>query len=152
MVKKMKKVIVLLICFASCAFLFGQSDEEYQGTGGNVIIPNNITAIEDGAFSGNKSIVVVNIPARVTRIGMGAFRGCEALTAVTMLPGVTTIGEYAFASCKSLATVTIPSSVTDIGTGAFSGCVNLRAVIMSRKTRLAPDVFTGAPVNILYID
>ncbi|GHU74740.1 hypothetical protein FACS189450_15350 [Spirochaetia bacterium] len=86
------------------------------------------------------------------RIGMGAFRGCESLTVVNMLPGLTTIDEYAFASCKSLAAVTIPRSVTDIGTGAFSACPNLRSVVMSRKTQLAPDVFAGAPVYIIYID
>jgi hypothetical protein len=69
-----------------------------------------------------------------------------------MMNGVLIIGDYAFASCKSLTAIVIPGSVTDIGTGAFSGCVNLRAVIMSRKTRLAPGVFKGAPVNILYTD
>ncbi|GHV61002.1 hypothetical protein AGMMS49587_03990 [Spirochaetia bacterium] len=149
----MKKAIVLLICFASCVFLFGQSDtEEYRDMGGTVVIPNNIIELEDGAFSGNRNIVVVNIPAGVTRIGAGAFRGCERLTAVTMMSGVSIIGEYAFASCKSLTAIIIPVSVTDIGTGAFSGCATLRSVIMSRKTRLAPDVFKGAPVNILYID
>jgi hypothetical protein len=151
----MKRTIVLLICLTAAAVLFGQTDgepDEYRGPGGSAIIPNNITDIEDSAFSGNKSIVVVNIPSTVTRIGAGAFHSCENLTAVTMTGSVRIIDEYAFASCKNLTAITLPGSVTDIGTGAFSGCVNLRAVVMSRKTRLAPDVFRGSPVYIMYID
>ncbi|GHT68544.1 hypothetical protein FACS1894110_16320 [Spirochaetia bacterium] len=154
----MKRIIVLLIGISSGALLFGQTAEDFiindweLEDGGDVGIQNNITAIEDGAFSGNKNLVVVNIPYGVTRIGAGAFRGCEGLTIVSIAYGLIIIDEYAFASCKNLAAISIPPSVTYIGTGAFSGCVNLRAVSMSRKTQLAPDVFRGAPVNILYID
>ncbi|GHU55254.1 hypothetical protein FACS189442_2600 [Spirochaetia bacterium] len=154
----MKKIIVLLICIGSGAFLFGQTAEDFiindreLDDDGDVSIQNNITGIEDGAFSGNKNLVVVNIPVGVTRIGAEAFRGCEGLVAVTMEKDLIIIEEYAFASCKSLAVIAIPESVTYIGTGAFSGCTALKVVSMSRKTRLGLDVFRGAPVNILYID
>jgi hypothetical protein len=158
----MKKSTVLLMCFFAGAVLFGQTGddftvingvlEEYRGSGVNIVIPNNISMIGEGAFSGSKDLIVINIPAGVTRIGAGAFRGCERLTAVTLTPGVAVIDEYAFASCKSLAAVAIPGSVTAIGTGAFSLCTGLYAVTMSRKTKLDPDVFRGAPVRIMYID
>jgi hypothetical protein len=158
----MKKVTILLICFFTGVFLFGQVSgdfivtngvlEGYRGKGGNVTIPDNITGIDAGAFSGNKDIVVVNIPSGVARVGAGAFRSCERLTAVTLMPGVTAIDEYAFASCKSLAAIVIPNSVTEIGTGAFALCTGLYAVTMYRKTKVATDAFEGAPVHIMYLD
>ena len=47
------------------------------------VIPNTVTGIGEGAFSGCGSLTSVNIPSGVTRIGSGAFAGCSNLTSVT---------------------------------------------------------------------
>jgi hypothetical protein len=60
----------------------------------------------------------VTIPNLVTTIAPGAFTG-NALTNVTIGNSVTTIGDFAFQS-NALTTVTIPNSVTSIGEGAFA--------------------------------
>ena len=51
---------------------------------GDVIIPQNIKIIADGAFMCNRNITSVVIPSSVNQIGMLAFDGCEALTSVTI--------------------------------------------------------------------
>ena len=92
----------------------------------NTIIPNSVTTIGDGAFSGS-SLTSITIPNSVTTIGDGAFSG-SGLTSITIPNSVTTIGERAFINCSSLASVTIPNSVTTIGSYAFSDCSSLASV------------------------
>ena len=60
------------------------------------------------------------IPNSVTTIGEGAFSGCESLTSINIPNRVTTIGNYAFCGCTSLTSINIPNSVTTIGNSAFS--------------------------------
>ena len=68
------------------------------------------------------------IPDGVTEIGEGAFEDCTSLTSVSIPSSVTYIGETAFRGCTSLASMTIPNSVTTIGDGAFYGCKSLASV------------------------
>ena len=69
---------------------------EYQGSGGDVVIPDGVISIGDGAFA-----------------------YCGSLKSVTIPDSVTSIGEWAFYNCNSLESVTIPDSVTNIGDHAF---------------------------------
>ena len=71
---------------------------EYQGSGGDVVIPDGVISIGDGAFA-----------------------YCGSLKSVTIPDSVTSIDSSAFADCNSLAHITIPNSVTNIGYRAFSG-------------------------------
>ena len=60
------------------------------------------------------------IPDSVTSIGDGAFLGCTGLTSITIPNSVTSIGDDAFWGCKDLTSITIPDSVTtSISSGAF---------------------------------
>ena len=61
------------------------------------------------------------IPNDVTQINDYAFYGCSNLTSVTIPNSVTSIGRYAFNGCRGLTEVTIPNSVTSIGDRAFNG-------------------------------
>ena len=70
----------------------------------------------------------LEIPDGVTSIGSGAFSGCSGLTEITIPNSVTSIGSSAFRGCSSLTSVTIPDSVTSIGEGAFSGCSGLTSI------------------------
>ena len=53
--------------------------KEYQGQGGDVVIPEGVTSIGDWAFSGRSSLTSVVIPASVTSIGNWTFEGCCGL-------------------------------------------------------------------------
>ena len=55
---------------------------EYQGSGGNVVIPDSVIKIGDSAFWQCGSLTSVTIPTSVTSIGMVAFRDCSSLTDV----------------------------------------------------------------------
>ena len=70
------------------------------------------------------------IPNSVTSIGYGAFSGCSSLTSVTIPNSVTSIGMMAFGGCSSLTSVTIPNSVTSIGYWAFEGCSALSSIVV----------------------
>ncbi|MBR1560206.1 MAG: leucine-rich repeat protein [Clostridia bacterium] len=121
---------------------------KYQGPGGDVVIPDGVTVIGPGAFSGCESVTRVTIPRGVTTIGFEAFCACfgvtelvlpdtvvtiggeafadmENLTRVVMPEGVEYIGDWAFSRCYSLTDLSIPASVTYIGEDAFRYCVEL---------------------------
>ena len=131
---------------------------KYIGPGGDVVIPDGVTAIGKGAFSRKKKLTSVTIPASVTKIGSTAFSGCDSLARVTLPEGITEIGnngfygcssltdvtlpegvtsirKQTFFACSSLAHITIPESVTAIGEQAFAECKSLRSVIIPKGVK-----------------
>ena len=119
---------------------------------GNVIIPDTVqytsikyavTAIGEGAFSGNESLKTVSIPVSVTSIGEYAFTGCDSLNAITVasantaflsLSGVlyskdtTRLLQYPIGA--SAISYTIHDSVRVIGKAAFAFDTKLTHIIM----------------------
>jgi len=81
----------------------------YTDSNGVVMIPSTmvglpVTSIGDWAFYAT-SVTNVLIPDSVTNIGDGAFFDCESLTNVTIGSSVTSIGDWTFAFCPSLMSV-----------------------------------------------
>ena len=93
-----------------------------------LVIPDTVTAINDGAFFNCSSLTEIVIPDSVTSIGQSAFRNCSNLTSVVLGNGITSIENYAFSGCSSLTEIVIPDSVTAIGSSAFSGCSQLESI------------------------
>lgn len=100
------------------------------------VIPDGVTKICDGAFSGSL-IGEISVPASVTEIGAGAFRGCTMLNKVTLSEGLKKIETSAFSGCLSLDVIKIPESVEKIGSDAFKD---------------APVIKQAASGSILYVD
>ena len=94
------------------------------------VIPEEVTAIADGAFAGNKSLKHIDL-RNVSRIGAFAFQECTNLETVIM-SNVTVIEKGAFEFCRSLHSVTF-GAVTDIGDSAFSFCVMLNIPELPRS-------------------
>lgn len=115
---------------------------------GDLIIPDSVTSIGDGAFRGCKGLTsisgsatnvstvakqakpisfTVNITSG-TSIGYQAFSGCTGLTSVAIGNSVTSIGDSAFYVCSGITSVTIGNSVTSIGYHAFYSCSKLTSV------------------------
>ncbi len=108
----------------------------YTGSGGNVVIPDTIdgypvTTIGYCAFIACSSLTNVVIPDSVTGIYEGAFWECTSLTEVVIPDSVTTIGDNAFFACSGLSEVVIPDSVTTIGEKAFLVCEGLTNIIVA---------------------
>ena len=135
----------------------------------NTIIPNGVTSIESGAFSGLTSIT---IPKQITSISAGAFLGCPDLTSIivengntvydsrdncdaiiktatntivtgcknTKIPNsVTSIASSAFSGCTGLTYIEIPNSVTSIGGSAFYGCTGLTDIVIPNSVKNIGD-------------
>ena len=94
---------------------------------GDVILPNSITSIGDGAFYNCTSLNSITISDSVTSIGNYVFSNCKLLTSITISDSVTSIGNNAFLDCEALNSITISESVTSIGNNAFSGSAWLEA-------------------------
>lgn len=84
---------------------------------GEYIVPDSVTKINAGAFSGSKVERVV-LPDGVKVIGDSAFENCAFLTEVVIPDTVTSIGAKAFRG-TALKTIALPGGLTQIGDAAF---------------------------------
>lgn len=119
----------------------------YTGSEASIEIPKEIqntkiTAIGNGAFQNNKSVVTVDIPNTIKTIGDSAFSGCSKIAVVTTHGSFTSIKADAFSGTKlvkdnqgnkkitkignvlvdgskCVGTVTVPYGVTVIAEAAF---------------------------------
>ena len=70
------------------------------------------------------------IPEGVSSIGDGAFRNYSYLTSVTISEGVTSIGKYAFNTCRKITNLSLPTSLSRICYSAFAHCSSLTSIII----------------------
>lgn len=109
-------------------------------TAGVITIPDYITEIGSGAFSGCTSITTVNLN-NVTSIGDYAFQGCEKLTSITW-DKAETIGNGAFFG-TGFTELTLPDSVTEIGGLSFFRCANLTTIDINNVETVGEKSFDG---------
>jgi hypothetical protein len=120
----------------------------YTGSNGVVFIPDNmdgfpVVSIGDWAFY-STSVTNVVIPDSVTSIGDGAFFDCESLTNVTIGNGVTNIGDWAFAFCPDLTSVSCRGNPPNLeGDNVFYG--NAATIYYLPESTGWTPIFDGHP-------
>ena len=115
-----------------------------QTENGVVTLPERVTEIGAGAFSGVEGLKEVIIPGTVKVIQNDAFSNNTEIEKVTIEDGMLSIGNRAFEYCSNLTEITIPDSVLSIEGAAFYGCSNLIKVQMSNNiTTLARYLFSN---------
>ena len=70
-----------------------------------IVLPNSITSIEEGAFAGYVRLKSVSLSENITVLKRNVFWRCLELSSVTISAKVTKIEESAFMSCKSLTDI-----------------------------------------------
>ena len=94
-------------------------------------------------YVNDEEVTNIIIPEGVTKIGEGAFNRCANLVSVKFPNSLTSIGESAFYGCKNLSSITIPNPNTAIGDDAFDKCKKLEKVSFSGKLDDVYDSFYG---------
>lgn len=89
----------------------------------DIVIPEEIDAVNSFAFFGCKSINSLVIPGSVKTVGSFAFFNCSNLKSVALREGVIGINQKAFGGytvdCPIIAELVLPKSLTLIGEQAF---------------------------------
>ena len=101
----------------------------YRGVSEKLTVPESVngetvTAVGMDAFRGNHFTEDVVLPQTVTEIAEGAFSGCSRLQGVSA-PGAVSIGAHAFEDCAQLQSVMFAPYLEDVGEKAFCGCSTL---------------------------
>lgn len=115
---------------------------KYTGSGGDVVIPDEVIKIGNKAFEWCKNLQNVTIPKNIAKIGNNAFHGCENLQNVIIPEGVKKIEDRTFCGCKKLQNIVIPKSVIEIGKDAFCGCESLQNIAIPENVTVIEGAFS----------
>ena len=107
----------------------------YKGAGGDVTVPDGVTAIGKDAFKGCTALTSLTLPRGVAEIGESAFEGCSSLARVFLCDELRTIGPRAFKDCEALKAIDLPKNLEIIGEFAFEGCKKLEGIVLPEKLR-----------------
>lgn len=113
-------------------------------------IPKNVRSIGAHDFNGSGLISVV-IPDNITSIESGAFYFCENLTTVDIAEGLEYIEYNVFQNSKNLTEINIPSTVKRIGRYSFDECESLQGINYNGTKTQWNQIEIGETVN-LHID
>lgn len=109
-----------------------------------VIIPDTITEIPDGAFYNCVGLKSITIPNTIVSIGYKAFEGCVGLNTITIPNSLTSIGSNAFNGCSGLKSVVLSNNLIEIKSSTFYGCTGIiKLEIPDSVTTIENDAFNG---------
>lgn len=92
-----------------------------------IILPRQLKSLGKYAFQ-NTSLGEIEMPENVTTIGEGLFSGCSKLTSARLSEKITAIPNLCFSECYLLSDVNINDSLTSIGSAAFYNCLSLKRI------------------------
>lgn len=117
---------------------------QYNGKGGDIVLPDEIRVIGKGCFKGNDRIFSVKLPESVVEIKENAFDGCTELETINLPDGMENIGAKAFLECASLRKVKIPENVFTLKKLVFGDCKKLSDIEFNKSLRAIGEwAFSG---------
>ena len=116
--------------------------EKYNGSDPEVIIPEDVTVIGQGAFR-QTCVSRVVFHKNVKEIQKDAFANCASLKSISIPSTVKVIGEGAFRQCMNLESVELPGSVKKLPNNLFQGCKRLTNVQIGKGTEEIGKSFTS---------
>lgn len=129
-------IVVERSTLTAMAYPWGKTDP--------LIIPDNINAIKDSAFS-NCQFTSVTFPQQsLTKIGSYAFRGTPIIT-IEIPDTVSVLGVYAFSSCSKLTKVKLPNSIKSLPDYCFYSTNISNIVLPNTITTLYSFCFVNCP-------
>lgn len=97
---------------------------------GNIVIPDNVTAIGNYAFQNSAFKGTLHIGESVHTIGEYAFNGCKGTGDIIIPDNVTSLGAYAFYKCTGFkGDLNIGNGLTVVNKYSFSGCSGLKGTL-----------------------
>lgn len=125
----------------------------YKGAGGNIVIPEEISYINNNAFEGVTNITSITAKGDLY-VYEGAFEGCTKIKKV-VVNGNAYIERDAFAYCASLESFEVKGSIDEsIGADAFAHCTMLRSFKVSGsefKYSIGEEAFYNC-INLKRVD
>ncbi len=100
-------------------------------------------------FSRCKSLEAIILPTNLTAINDELFYRCESLTSVTIPDSVTEINWNSFRWCKSLIEIKIPERVCHVDKWAFSECKSLKKIYYRLGSGLVKNLRVGNNAEII---
>ena len=114
------------LCEAENLYVINALGEYDEAT--EVVIPSNITTINNYAFYNYKKLASVKIGSNITKIGNSAFFDCEGLTDLVLSEGLETMGSRAFAGCTGLTKIVLPTTVKKLGEACFNRASGITSI------------------------
>ncbi|MCL2495708.1 MAG: leucine-rich repeat domain-containing protein [Oscillospiraceae bacterium] len=103
--------------------------KKYHGAAVDVVVPEEVVEIGEGAFQNCIGLRSVVLSGSVERICIIAFRDCTRLQEITLNQGLKMIDGCAFENCTALHEILIPNGV-EIIDNAFIGCFEITRVVV----------------------
>lgn len=140
---------------------YARSKNAISAMHGNLYWPwENITEIDDGAFSGYDFLEKAELPHEIEYLGRRAFAGCVNLKNIKLSEKMRGFWADSFDGCDKLETLYLPDSIEWIYGDIFSYChslkhlnggKNLRFIFVennSLQTAKLPKSFKGQIINL----
>ena len=120
-----------------------------NGTVRNVVVPDTVTTIGEGAFESCKNLESIVLSKRLQEIYRGAFHNCTKLKSIVLPNTIKKIGISAFEGCHSLSSVTLGTGLREIGIWAFNDCPSLKSItIPANVTYIGAKAFGSTPITV----
>ena len=98
-------------------------------------LPEKLTTLPYGTFSGCADLESVDFPAGLTEIKDRAFEK-SGLVRIELPDTVTTMGLDVFSKCPNLEFVKLPRNLEVIETGMFEKCAKLQSVVFPENVKV----------------